>query len=172
MTTKPSLSFYTNIPTPYQQSFFKELSSVFNLTVIYYSISENNRSWKFNMQEDYQVVILKNNFIAKAVQQKIIDFHFSWDIFKTVLKDKSQYIVVGGSYWIPNGAAALLIHRIKGKKIAYFSEQLFVTTNKLKYAVKWSMLRILNSCNALFCIGNKAASSFAKYGLRVPKYVI
>ena len=28
MPTNPSLSFYTNIPTPYQLSFFKELSKL------------------------------------------------------------------------------------------------------------------------------------------------
>src|SRR5690349_20851046 len=133
MNVKPSLTFYTNIPTPYQQSFFRELSKLFHLTVVFYSISENNRSWQFTRQEDYEVVVLKNNFIANAVQGKIIDFHFSWNIFKTVWKDKNQYIIVSGSYWIPNGAAALLMQRIKGKKIAYFSEPLFVTTNKLKY---------------------------------------
>ena len=173
MSSKPSLSFYTNIPTPYQQSFFKELSKLFHLTVVFYSISENNRSWQFTMQEDYEVVVLKNNFIANTVQRKVVDFHFSWNIFKTVWKDNSQYIIVGGSYWIPNGAAALLIQRLKGKKIAYFSEPLFVTTNKLKYSVKWSMLRILNSCcDALFCIGKKAADSFVKYGVTVPTYII
>ncbi|WP_342646856.1 glycosyltransferase family 4 protein [Mucilaginibacter sp. CSA2-8R] len=173
MINKPSLTFYTNIPTPYQLSFFNELSKLFTLTVVYYSATENNREWDFNLDFDYQVIVLKNNSIAKAVQKKIVDFHFSWQIFKTVWSDKSENIIVGGSYWIPNGFFALLLSRIKGKKVAYYSEPLFEVKGKIKYAVKWLMLRILTlTCNAIFCIGRKAARSFEAFGVNTPKFII
>jgi glycosyltransferase involved in cell wall biosynthesis len=173
MINKPALTFYTNIPTPYQLSFFNELSKLFTLTVVYYSATESNREWDFNLNFDYKVVVLKNNSIAKAVQKKIVDFHFSWNIFKTVWDDKSENVIVGGSYWIPNGFFALLLSRIKGKKVAYYSEPLFEVKGKLKYAVKWLMLRILTlTCNAIFCIGRKAARSFEAYGVNTPKFII
>ena len=157
MITKPTLSFYTNMPTPYQLSFFKELSKLFALTVIYYSHTQSDRSWNFDLQNEYQTIVLKNNFIAKAVQKKILDFHFSWQIFNTVRRDKSQYVIVGGSYWIPDGAFALLGAKMKGRKIAYFSEALFEVNSKAKYAIKKNTLRILNlCCDAIFCIGSKA----------------
>ncbi len=173
MINKPTLTFYTNIPTPYQLSFFDELSKLFTLTVVYYSATESNREWDFNLNFDYKVIVLKNNGIAKAVQKKIVDFHFSWQIFKTVWNDKSENIIVGGSYWIPNGFFALLFGRIKGKKVAYYSEPLFEVKGKIKYAVKWLMLRILTlTCNAIFCIGRKAARSFEAYGVNTPKFIV
>jgi len=173
MINKPSLTFYTNIPTPYQLSFFNELSKLFTLTVVYYSATESNRDWDFNLNFDYKVIVLTNNGIAKAVQKKIVDFHFSWQIFKTVWSDKSENIIVGGSYWIPNGFFALLLSRIKGKKVAYYSEPLFEVKSKIKYAIKWLMLRILTlTCNAIFCIGRKAARSFEAFGVNTPKFII
>lgn len=173
MSKKPALTFYTNIPTPYQLSFFNELSKLFTLTVVYYSATESNREWDFNLNFDYKVILLKNNSIAKGVQKKIVDFHFSWQIFKTVWSDKSENIIVGGSYWSPNGFFALLLSRIKGKRVAYFSEPLFEVKGKIKYAIKWLMLRILTlSCNAIFCIGRKAAKSFEAYGVNTPKFII
>lgn len=173
MTAKPSLSFYTNIPTPYQLAFFNELSKWFQLTVIYYSTTESDRYWNFDMQKEYEVVILKNNFIAKVIQRKVLDFHFSWQIFKTAWKDKSQYVIIGGGYWIPNGVSALLIQRFKKKKVAYFSEPLFEVNNKIKHAIKWSTLRILNfCCDAIFCTSSKAVETFNKFGVRPPKFII
>ena len=72
---KPSLSFYTNIPTPYQLSFFDELSKRFELKVIYFSKSENNRTWDFDFGKcGYEIRFLKNNFISKIVQGKFVDF--------------------------------------------------------------------------------------------------
>ncbi|NHA04782.1 glycosyltransferase family 4 protein [Mucilaginibacter sp. HC2] len=173
MATKPSLSFYTNIPTPYQLSFFNELSKLFDLTVIYYSNTENNREWKFDLNVEYKTVVLSNNFIAKIIQKKVIDFHFSWQIFKLAWNDKSDYFIIGGSYWIPNAAVALTFNKIKRKKIAYFSEPLFEVRNKVKYAIKWLLLRILQfNCNAIFCVSKQAAVSFENFGVKQPKFII
>ena len=173
MISKPSLSFYTNIPTPYQLAFFNELSKRFQLTVVYYSHKQSDRYWNFDVQNSYKVVLLENNAIAKAVQKKVLDFHFSWQIFKTAWRDNSQYVIIGGSYWIPDGAFALLIQRWKKKKVAYFSEPLFEVSNKIKYAVKWSTLRILNlCCDAIFCTSSKAAETFTQYGVKPPKFII
>ncbi|MBB6128183.1 glycosyltransferase family 4 protein [Mucilaginibacter lappiensis] len=173
MASKPSLSFYTNIPTPYQLSFFNELSKLFDLTVIYYSKTENNREWKFDLNVEYRTVVLSNNFIAKIIQKKVIDFHFSWQIFKLAWNDKSDYFIIGGSYWIPNAAIALTFNKIKRKKIAYFSEPLFEVRNKVKYAIKWLLLRILQfNCNAIFCVSKQAAVSFENFGVKLPKFII
>jgi glycosyltransferase involved in cell wall biosynthesis len=173
MSTKPLLSFYTNIPTPYQQSFFRELARNFQLKVIYYSITESNREWRFNMEEEYEVVVLKNNAIAKFLQRWVLDFHFSWEIFRIAWQDKSRYVIVGGSYWIPNATIVLLISKWRSKTVAYFSEPLFEVSNRVKYVFKWAYLRILNlCCDAIFCIGKKAAESFDRYKVRKPKFII
>lgn len=170
---KPGLSFYTNIPTPYQLSFFSELAKLFELKIIYYAATEANRQWNFALQEDYQVIVLKNNFIARFFQHWIVDFHFSWQIFSVAFKDKNENIIVGGGYWIPNSVIALVWHKLKRRKIAYFSEPLFAAKNKLVFLIKWLCLRVLNiCCQAIFCIGKKAAESFEGFGVRIPKFII
>ncbi len=170
---KPKLSFYTNIPTPYQICFFDELAKLFDLKVIYYAATESNRQWNFSQQDEYEIKILKNNFIAHFFQKWIVDFHFSWLIFSVALKDKSEYVIIGGGYWTPNSFISLLISKIRSKKIAYFSEALFVAKNKSLYVLKWLFLRIVSTCcNAIFCTGKKAAESFVKFKVYTPKFII
>lgn len=173
MSNKPTLSFYTNIPTPYQLSFFNELDKRFKLTIIYYSNTEDGREWNFDLSSQYKVVVLKDNIIAKQIQKWIFDFHFSWQIFKVAWTDNSDYVIVGGNYWIPDAAIALIFNKIKSKKIAYFSEPLFEVKNKIKYTIKWLFLRLVNvNCNAVFCVGKKAAESFESFGVSIPKFII
>lgn len=173
MITKKRLSFYTNIPAPYQLSFFNALSDYFDLTVIYYATTQNGNQWKLDPAARYQTIVLKNNFIAHAAQKVIADFHFSWQIFSTLRKDKSDYVIVGGGYFIPNSLAALIISKFKRKKIGYFSEALFPSKNKVAFSLKWLVLRVLNwCCDAIFCTGKKAAKSFNDFGVNVPKFVI
>jgi glycosyltransferase involved in cell wall biosynthesis len=173
MIAKKSLSFYTNIPAPYQLSFFNALSDYFELTVIYYATTQNGNQWELDPAAKYQTIVLKNNFIAHAAQKVIPDFHFSWQIFSTLSKDKSEYVIVGGGYFIPNSLAALIISKLKGKKIGYFSEALFPSKNKLAFTAKWLVLRVLNwCCDAIFCTGKKAAKSFEDFGVSMPKFVI
>lgn len=168
------MSFYTNIPTPYQISFFRELAKHFYLKVIFYSITENNRSWNFSMEdEEFEVVVLKDNFIAKIFQNWVIDYHFSWKIFSVVLNDESENIIVGGSYWGANGMLAILISKLRAKRVVYYSEPLFEASSKLKHVCKWLLLRIVSvGCDYVFCIGKKAAESFNKYNIKLPKYVV
>ncbi len=174
MLQKPSLSFYTNIPTPYQLSFFRELANHFSLRVVFYANSESDRSWTFSFDDEaYEVIILKDNVVAKVFQRWIFDFHFSWEIFPVVLKDRSQNVIVGGSYWIPNAIVILLSSKLKSKKVAYFSEPLFEVKGKLKYLIKRMCLRILNlCCNAILCVGERAAISFGRHGVTPPKFVV
>lgn len=170
---KPSLSFYTNIPTPYQLSFFEALAEYFTLTVIYYAVTENNREWKFSTPETYSVIVLKDNIIARTIQRWVLDFHFSWNVFAVTFNDKSNHVIVGGGYATPNATVALFVARLKNKKVAYFSEPLFEVSSRIKYWLKWLYLRILNfCCDAIFCVGKKAALSFEKYAVTPTKYII
>lgn len=171
--SKPTLSFYTNIPTPYQLDFFKELAKLFHLKVIYYSKTESNRSWHLPNPDDYEVIFLKDTAIARIIQKWIIDFHFSWQIIRIAFTDKSDFIIVGGAYWMPNASLALIAGKLKRKKVAYFSEPLYEVKNWLKYGMKWIVLRVVNTCcHSLFCVGKKAAKSFENYHVTVPKFII
>jgi glycosyltransferase involved in cell wall biosynthesis len=170
---KPKLSFYTNIPTPNQLCFFKELAILFDLKVIYYAATESNRQWNFTLEEAYEVVVLKDNFIARLVQKWIVDFHFSWRIFSECSRDKNAFVIVSGGYWTPNSVIALLFNKMRSKKIAYFSEALFPAKNGFARILKWLSLRILQlCCDALFCIGQRSSDCFEQLGVNIPKFTI
>ena len=64
MQMKPSLTFYTNIISPYQLDFFSELAKLFTLRVVFYAQSENDRSWTLSVNEtNYEVIFLKTSNI-------------------------------------------------------------------------------------------------------------
>lgn len=170
---KPSLSFYTNIPTPYQLDFFDALARHFELSVYYFAPTESNRSWQLKHAVNYKTTFLENNFIARIIQRKVNDFHFSWSIFQVLMNDKSDFVIAGGSYWIPNTACTIILSKLRKKRVAYFTEPLFPVQHKLKSFAKWLMLRhVQYCCDAIFCIGEKAAHSFNQYNVSVPKYTI
>ena len=67
---KQKLSFYTNIPTPYQLDFFNALSEIFELHVIFYAKEEANRQWILNIENlPYSVTILKDAGLIKTKKE-------------------------------------------------------------------------------------------------------
>ncbi|PAC30622.1 hypothetical protein [Flectobacillus sp. BAB-3569] len=140
---KERLIFFTNIPTPYQLDLFSSLSKIVHLTVVYSAKSENNRSWVLSDHKDYKSIYLDNNFFARIVQNKFVDFHYAGDLKKVLnnLKSDGQfdYAIVGGSYWNPNGVRQLYWARKNCRKVAYFSEPLYDTNSIIK--------KILSGCS-------------------------
>lgn len=171
---KPSLFFFTNIPTPYQKNFFDELALIFNLTVIYYSNKENNRNWNLeSIPVNYKEVYLKNNWIAKIIQLKVLEFHYSFELKSFLADKKCDYAIVSGSYWIPNSRIALSWCKKNVKKTAYFSEPLFKVNSKIKFFIKSQFLKRVNvTCDYVFCIGEYAKQTFEDYGVIVTKHNI
>ncbi|RRB00879.1 glycosyltransferase family 4 protein [Larkinella rosea] len=172
--TKIRLSFYTNIPTPYQQDFFKALSVYFELTVIYYAKSESDRQWNIsNENRPYQVHYLSDTLVAKWIQKRIKDYHFSWSIIRQLITDRSDYIIISGAYWIPNTVLGLFILRIRGKRLAFFGERLSSSTSNFKNALKrFFLLPIKWNCQRLIVGGNEAVTTYHYYGINFPSSVI
>ncbi len=170
------LIFFTNIPTPYQLDFFKELSVFFDLTVVFYAKSESNRHWDLDLKQEeigYTVHILTDNKIAKIIQKWVVDFHFSLQIIFLLNKLKADYSIVSSSYWSVNSIYALFWSKINCRKVAYFSEPLYARKNILFRTLKWFILRILNmTCDYIFCIGKSAIKSFEEYNLTAKKFNI
>jgi hypothetical protein len=87
---RPTLSFYTNMPTPYQLDFFSELSKLFSLQVTYFTEREADRQWELPVTDTtYTTRVLKNGFLARWVQRKAVSFHFSRQIIGLLRKDPS-----------------------------------------------------------------------------------
>lgn len=165
---KKSISFYTNIPSPYNLDLFEALSRYFNLKVIYYSHIENDREWVFDLQSSaYESLILNNNIFARIVQKIQPKFHFSSKIFRHVLNDNSEIIILGGNYFSLNTYAVLLISKFTNKKIFWFGEKLLPTKSTLKLFLKKILFTpILNNCEAILCVGQEAISSYKSLGFK------
>lgn len=168
------LAFYTNMPTPYQIDFFDALKDQFDMTVIYYTTREKDRTWSLPVTNDlYKVIVLKNSMIAKLVQKRVASFHFSWQIIKVLLRSKAEFVVINGTYWSPNVILALLISKFKGKLVFYWSEPLFPEKNRWQFYTKYILLSPVRIwSDALLAIGQNAISCFKKYGYKRPMHNI
>lgn len=167
---KPRLCFFTNMPTPYQLDFFEALGSLCHLQVIYFTTREADRSW--NLKTDhpaYKVMFLRNNVLARIFQTWVPSLHFSFRIFKVVANNDAEFVVVNGTYWSPNVVIALLVSKIKKRTVAYWSEPVFATNNRLTFWSKHILLIPVRKCtDFILAIGERAEKSFRKYKYSKP----
>jgi len=171
---KQKLSFYTNIPTPYQLDFFYSLSTIFDLHVVFYAKEEANRQWKLSMENlPYSVTILKDASLVKPLLKFDHSYHFSWHIFKTIWNDTAPFIIVGGTYHAPNVFFTLLLGKLKNKKIAFFSEKIPPEKFFIKKLIKKIfLLPIKYWADFLIAVGKEVADSYKIYGVNLPQIVI
>lgn len=170
---KIKITFYTNIPTPYQLDFFEALSKIFDLHVVFYSLTESNRQWTFDLSNlTYRTTILKNSILVKPIQKKYVAFHFSWGLFRVAFFDKSDLVITGGSYNAPNTILAIFIARYRKKKLGFFGERIRPSKSWLWKLLKQLLIYPLKRCNFLLCIGDAARESYEELGIRKPKHVI
>ncbi|QXE91544.1 glycosyltransferase family 4 protein [Geomonas subterranea] len=171
---KPRLTFYTNIPSPYNIDFFEALTEHFDLGVVYYSSIESDRQWTLvEDQARYKRICLENNLIARLIQKVKSDFHFSNAIFRQAFTDDARFVVASGNYYLPNTVAVLLISKLRGKVILWFGERLFTSRSKLRFLFKkMLMLPLRNCCKEVLCIGDAAASSYRAHGVKRPMEIV
>lgn len=163
---KPTLSFYTNIPSPYNLDLFEALANHFELQVIYYSKIESGRQWHIDTEHpQYQSTVLENNWVGRFIQKFKSEFHFSSGIFNRALNDASEYMILGGNYFSPNTYIVLLASSIKKKKIYWFGEKLLPTSSIIKTTIKKILLApLFKSCHGIFCVGQAAIKSYQSFG--------
>ncbi|MEL6944390.1 MAG: glycosyltransferase family 4 protein, partial [Bacteroidota bacterium] len=171
---KINLTFYTNIPTPYQLDFFEALSERFNLRVVYYALNESNRMWEIEQNIlSYPVLVLKDSVLIKPLLKRIVSFHFSWEIFRAVWFDPSEVVIFGGSYNCPNTVLGLFLSKIRKKRIGFFSEKLYPSKSRRDHIIKKIMLYPLKrSCQFLICVGQASVESYTKFNFEQKKIVI
>jgi glycosyltransferase involved in cell wall biosynthesis len=162
---KPSLTFYTNIISPYQLDFFDELSNLFSLQVVFYAQNESGRSWEMSVTDlPYKVVVLEDGLTARSVQKLMPSYHYSMDIFKVASRDPSNSVILGGNYYIPNTLIALFLSAWKGKKIYWYGEKLFSAEGIKKKFKKILLQPIMIFTDAIFAVGESGIDSYMGYG--------
>ena len=162
---KSTLTFYTNIISPYQLNFFDELATRFSLKVVFYSQSESDREWELAADNlAYETVVLRDVFFIKAIQKFMPSFHFSFQIFWVSIKDNSSSVILGGNYFIPNTLITLSICAAKRKNIYWFGERLLPSGPTKKIIKKIMLKPIMRFTKAIFAVGEEAINSYISYG--------
>lgn len=165
---KHTLTFYTNIPSPYNLDLFEALANDFDLTVVYYSKLENGRQWKIDTEHpNYCSKVLENNWIGRFIQKFKSEFHFSSGILRLAISDDSTFVILGGNYFSPNTYIVLLLSKVKRKKIFWFGEKLLPKSSFIKTKIKrLLLLPLFNSCYGILCVGQAAIKSYQDFGYK------
>ncbi len=169
--SKLSLSFYTNIPTPNQDDFFEELSQVFIFNAIFYEKTESDRLWQLS-DKTYKHVYLKDSKLIKLVQYFYKDFHFSWNIIKYSLNERSQFIILSGNYFALNTIIAALILKARGKKVGFFSEKIKEAYGFKRFVKRAILVPFVKLLDFMIFVGVCSKQSYSSLGLNVKHHVI
>ena len=173
---KRKLTYYTNMPTPYQLDFIEALAVHFDLKVVFFTARESDRQWDLrkNFNSEIHYTTLRNSGLVRWIQRKIVSFHFSILIFPLLFKDPADFIIINGTYWSPNVVLALLISKFRKKKVFYYGEPVFKSSSKLQSWIKKNILAfpLKNFTDATFAIGKLAIISYRELGYRKNLYNI
>lgn len=158
------LSFYTNIPTPYQDDFFSALARRCDFGACYFARTESDRAWN-DRTVAFREEFLSNGFLAKMIQKRFKDFHFSSGIFRKSLREDADFIILGGNYFALNNLIAAMILKSRGKRLGFFSERLGQSSG-LRHLIKKIYLSLfLSMIDLMILIGHTARQSYNRLGL-------
>jgi len=166
------LLFLSNIPTPYNFDFIESLEKEFELSVVFFAKAEtvNGKLYdytRFMSKQNSNYLILSDSILVRPILRKYPSFHFSWSIFRVLFKHRGSNILLGGFYLAPNAIAALMLGKIFGSRIAYFTESLFETRAFFKRLLKHlSLIPLKLFCDDLLVTGDDAAESFRSFGFK------
>ncbi len=164
------LLFLTNIINPYQLDLFDALSEYFNLSVIYFSKSESNRSWKLDAKSgSYHSLVLSSGIFNRCLRWLKPDLYFQPSLLPKLLAFKGETVVISGSYYSPNTWMALFIFKMKGKKVYWMGEQIKSSTITYKNSLKkFFLLPFFSFIDGVMAVGQVAIKSYRSYGYKGP----
>jgi len=174
MKSKNRLLFITNIVNPYQLDLFDSLSEHYTLSVIYFSETEKDRSWRLSWRSArYDSIILETGFLNRCVQKISHDLYFQLSLIPYLLRFSGSRIVISGSYYSPNTWLALFISKITGKKVYWMGDQINPRASTLKKTFKKIfLLPLFSMLDGLLAVGRVAAESYRGHGYRGPITVV
>ncbi len=164
------LLFLTNIINPYQLDLFDALSEHFNLSVIYFSKSESNRSWKLDSKSgSYHSLVLSSGIFNRCLRWFKPDLYFQLSLLPKLLAFQGKTIVISGSYYSPNTWMALFIFKMRGKKVYWMGEQIKSSTIIFKNSLKKFFLQpFFYLIDGVMAVGQVAIKSYQSYGYKGP----
>lgn len=154
---KPKVILLTNYPSPYRIPLFEKIAEKTDLCV-YFTMVNDNKDWDINYNYKFKHKILPC-YNIKYRGKDLLNYHFNPSIFKELIKNDYDIIVVGG-YTSLTAKVALLISKIRKKPFIFWSG----STLHEK-----SMLRTL--AMPLIKLLIKNTDAFVVYGTRAREYI-
>lgn len=149
--------FLSNIYTPYQHDWLRELSKNNNVLGIFVKEKEKNRNW--NIEKDSIFKILSGNLIKKYLS-----------IIKEIHNMRPEHLIIGG-YAERGTNLAHLIGALYGAKIYYWAERPIRHRKGILGYLKKTILTIkLGSANKVFAIGELAREYYSQFNKNTINY--
>jgi glycosyltransferase involved in cell wall biosynthesis len=170
MKSKSHLLFITNIINPYQLDLFQELTSYYELSVIYFSKTEKDRFWNLpSDSKNYYSLILNHGFLNYLMQKISHDLYFQLSLIPYLVRFSGSSVVISGNYYSPNTWLALFILRLRCKKVYWMGDQIKTRIPIIKKLLKkiflWPFFLFQNG---ILAVGHIAVKSYRDYGYLGP----
>ncbi len=167
---KKTLTFFTNIPSPYNLDLFESLAKRLSLIVYYYSSIESERQWNLDIEsKNYTSSVLKRDFLQRFLQGINRNLYFNFQCIRIALTARSDYFVLGGNYFAPNTILLLIILNFRKQKVFWYGERLTPSAGKWRYYAKRALITPVNLfTKAIFAVGKSAMISYKKHGYNEP----
>lgn len=166
--------FFTNIPTPYRNSFYNALYRAgFNFEVYYMRNTEADRNWTID-QRDMQYPYYINEGFYRMIGH--YHMHFNPKIVIKILKAKGAEIIIGGGWNDIDVLLLVILKRIGILKsqFHFWSEANYLTIGAMNDNLFKKCLRkfVYNSSNgAQLSSGKMTELTFDKWGMKNYKYI-
>lgn len=166
--TKASLIYITNIPSPYNFDLFESLSKYFILNVYYFDKIESDRFWNLNIITNiYSSKILKKDIFTFLFRKIHHQLYFNIECLQICLTSKSDNVILSGTYFSPNIILSIFILKLRNKNIFWFGEKISPNKSKLKYYLKYILFSPIRLCvSKIFAVGNVASNSYQSFGFK------
>lgn len=149
--------FLSNIPTPYQIDINREINKIPGVSFYSYFLwrDEKNRDWHLNIDSE-------KIFIADF-SGNLTDYKKFYNFFNKLYPD----VVLVGGYGLPMANFAILLSKLKKRKVFYWLERPF-PRGLIKYIFKAAYLKFkFFLVDGVFAIGISASNIYKKFSCNV-----
>lgn len=166
--------FFTNIPTPYRNSFYNELyKNGFNFEVYYMRSIEADRNWRIDQGEIKHPFYIDHGFYKMVGR---FHLHFNPHLIIKLLKAEEAELILGGSWNDLNVLLLVFLKRIGLLKsqLHFWSEANYLTIGAINDNIFKIALRkfvFYSSNGALIIPGKMAEITFEKWGIKDKTFI-
>jgi len=145
--------FLSNIPTPYQLDFIKEVNKNQNYEMRAYFLweEEKNRDWLFKKDQEFVYIA---NF-----SYRLKDY---LNFYKFFINFSPNLVLIGG-YRLPLSMLAIILSKVKHIKILFWLERPFESTGLKKFFKKFYIKNKFRLVNGILAIGISAVDIYKNF---------